>query len=225
MKYLFVVFLCITFISNVFTQNTQEQGTFFLGGGLGKSWSFSPSINVNQSIKEKSSLLDDLFAPQLSAKIGYVFANHFAFDLNAERFLWTYNNLSLPLTNDFLYARFGIFGMDKCFKTSKSKFAITWLLGLSGGPVISNNKLKNSISFFEKNALNGFGTTALVGFRFEFNKRFYILFEQTGGVIYQKVRGNDLILNLTQPYLRTNLSLGVFIFERWKESCNTCPKW
>jgi hypothetical protein len=78
---------------------------------------------------------------------------------------------------------------------------------------------------FEKNALNGFGTSAVVGFRFEFNKRVYILIEQTGGVIYQKVRGNDLILNLTQPYLKTNLSLGVFIFERWKESCNTCPKW
>lgn len=224
MKFLCVGFLCITFISKIFTQNTQEQGTFFLGGGLGKSWSFSPTINANQSIKQKISLLDDLLAPQLSSKIGYVFANHFAFELNAERFDWYYDDLD-SFSNKILYTRLGVLGMDKIFKTNKSKFAISWLLGFSGGPVFSNNRWNKSLIRFQKNDFNGFGVTSMLGLRFEVYKRFYLLIEQTGGVIYQSVKGDNVSLDLFQPYSRTNISFGVFLYERWDESCNTCPKW
>jgi hypothetical protein len=224
MKFLFLVFFLFTFISNVFTQNTQEEGTLFFGVGIGKSWTFSPTFNLNQSVKEKSTLIDDWLAPQWSAKIGYVFENHFAFDLNAERFLWQYNG-SLPLSNDLLYTRIGLVGMDKIFKTNKSNFAITWLAGLSGGPVFSNNRIENNTILFEKNSFNGFGVTTTASLRFEFKKRVYFLIDQMGGLIYQSVKANNTDIDLSQFYLRTNLSLGIFIYERWNESCNTCPKW
>lgn len=224
MKSLFVVSVFVIFLTNVIAQNTQEEGTVFIGGGIGKSWSFSPTFNVNHSLKTKSTITDDLISPQWSAKIGYVFANHFAIDLNAERFLWNYN-ASFPLTNDLLYTRIGVFGMDKLYKTNKSEFAITWLAGVSGGPIFSNNKLNTSTIRFEKNAFNGFGGTLNAGLRFEFHKRIYLLLEQTGGVFYQSVEGENTTIDLYQPYTRTNLSLGVFIYERWNESCNTCPKW
>jgi hypothetical protein len=212
------------FISNVFTQNTQEKGTLYIGGGIGKSWSFSPAYNLNQSLKIKSSLSDNFFSPQWSAKVGYVFANHFALELNTERFVWSFND-PFSLKNDVLYSRISFLGMDKCYKTNKSKFAITWLVGLSGGAVFSNNNLNSNTIQFEKNAFNGFGTSLVAALRFEFNKRVYFLAEQIGGYIYQSVRGNGYRIDLNQPYSRTNLLIGVFIFERWNETCNTCPKW
>lgn len=224
MKPLFL--LCSTFflILNLLAQNTQEEGTVFFGAGLGKSWSISPTFNIDEATKSKSTLIDDLFAPQWSAKIGYVFANHFALELNAERFAWKYDNPN-SFSNDILYARLGIFGMDKIFKTNKSKFAITGLLGLSGGPIFSNNFWQNNLIQFQKNDFNGFGGTATIGLRFEFYKRIFLLLEEKGGVIYQSVKGENFRIDLVQPYIRTNLSLGVFIYERWNESCNTCPKW
>jgi hypothetical protein len=224
MKLLFAVSVFVFFFTNAIAQNTQEEGTVFLGGGIGKSWSFSPTFNFNNGVKTKSSLSDNILAPQWSAKVGYVFANHFAIDFNAERFLWNYN-ATFPLTNDILYARLGVFGMDKLYKTNKSEFAITGLAGVGGGLVFSNNSLNNNIVRFEKNAFNGFGATANAGLRFEFHKRIYLLLEQTGGIIYQSVKGENTSIDLSQFYLRTNLSIGVFIYERWNESCNTCPKW
>jgi hypothetical protein len=224
MKPLFAVSVFLFFLTNTMAQNTQEEGTVFLGGGIGKSWSFSPSYNFNNTVKTKSSLSDNLFAPQWSSKLGYVFVNHFAIELNAERFGWNYN-ASFPLSNDVLYTRLGVFGMDKLYKTNKSKFAITWLGGISGGSVFSNNSLNSNIFRFDKNALNGFGATAMAGLRFEFYKRIYLLLEQTGGVIYQSIKGENTSIVLNQSYTRTNLSVGVFIYERWNESCNTCPKW
>lgn len=224
MRLLFAVVVVFTSCINAIAQNTQEEGTVFISGGIGKSWAFSPTFNLNQSTKTKSSLVDNFSAPQWSAKIGYVFANHFAVELNAERFQWNYQDNS-TLRNDILYTRVGVFGMDKIYKTNKSKFAITWLGGLSGGPVFSNNQIINSNIAFKKNALNGFGGTITLGLRFEFYKRFYALFEQTGGIILQSIKNDNISLEMNQPYMRSNISLGVFIYERWNESCNTCPKW
>jgi hypothetical protein len=225
MRFLFAVAVVFTFSINTIAQNTQEEGTVFISGGIGKSWAFSPTFNLNQSVKTKSSLVDNFSAPQWSAKAGYVFANHFAVDINAERFLWTYNSPSFLFLNDVLYTRLGIFGMDKWYKTNKSEFAITWLTGLSLGPIFSNNALSNNSLHFKSNSLNGVGYTFNLGLRFEFYKRFYLLVEQTGGLITQKLKTDISTISLNQPYMRTNLSLGVFIYERWNESCNTCPKW
>jgi len=224
MKSIFLV--CSTFFltCNLLAQNTQEEGTVFLGGGLGKSWSHSPTVSLNQTIKSKSVIKDDVFAPQWSAKIGYVFANHYAIELNAERFVWHYDNPN-SFSNDMLYVGVGVFGMDKIVKTSKSKFAITGILGLGGGPVFSNNLSYNNLIKFKKNDFNGFGGTGKLGIRVEFYKRIFLLLEEEGGVIYQSVNGENFRVDLTQPFLRTNISLGVFIYERWNESCNTCPKW
>jgi hypothetical protein len=224
MNVFFFVFLFFIFISNAFTQNTQEKGTVFFGIGIGKSLSFSPTFNLNKTNKQKSSLIDDWKAPQWSANIGYLFENHFALNLSVERFLWNYNS-NLALNNDLLYTRLGVLGMDKIFKTNKSNFALTWLTGISGGPVFSNNRLSNPSITLEKNSFNGFGITTLASLRFEFQKRVYFLFEQMGGFIYQSVKGNNINIELSQFYIRSNLSFGIFIYERWNESCNTCPKW
>ena len=224
MKSLICVLSLFILTLKLLAQNTQEAGTVFFGAGIGKSWSFSPTINIDQVSKSKSSLSDGLYAPQLSAKIGYVFANHFALELNVERFAWNYNNLNL-LYNDILYSRFGVFGMDKIYKTNKSKFAITCLFGLSGGPVFSNNWVNNNLIVFKKNDFNGFGGTANMGLRFEFYKRFFLLFEQSAGIIYQSIRSQNYRIDLNQPNLRTNLTLGIFVYEKWSEDCNTCPKW
>lgn len=223
-RFFVVVFVFCFFNFIGFSQNTQEKGTVFFSGGVGKSWVFSPSYSVNESSKLTSSLSDDILAPQLTANIGYVFANHFAVELTADRFLWNYNP-SFPFTNDVLYTRIGFFGMDKWYKTNKSEFASTWIVGLSGGPVLSNNHFKTSDLRFGENALNGFGTNLLGGLRFEFQKRFYLLYEQTLGIISQTVKGENTKINLHHLYSRANFSLGFFIYERWNESCNTCPKW
>lgn len=224
MKHLFVLVVFSVFLINAFSQNTQEQGAFFLGGGIGKSWAISPTFNIENNTHTKTSLSDDVYSLQLSAKIGYVFANHFATDINIERFTWNYSH-NFPLINDLLYIRLGVFGMDKFFKTNKSKFAITWLLGLGAGPVFSNNKLNNYTTLFKKNDLNGFGINFNAGIRLEFYKRLFFTIEQTGGFIYQILNGDNSSINLSQPYSRINVSFGVFIYERWNESCNTCPKW
>lgn len=223
MKDLIIVCVFTIHLFNLSAQNTQEKGTVFLGGGIGKSFCFSPSID-NQTIKISSSLKDDFFLPQWMAKFGYVFTNHFAFELNADRFHWIYKDVN-SLSNDLLYTRIGVFGMDKIFKTKKSKFAATWLLGLGCGPVFSNNKYDSVKTRFQTNDFNGFGGTFQLGIRFEFYKRLFFLVEQTGGLIYQSIKGENVKIELYQPYLRTNFSLGVFIYERWKESCYTCPKW
>jgi len=224
MKYLISLFYLFFLTFSLLAQNTQEKGTVFLGVGIGKSWSFSPTINFNYTVKSKSNLRDGFFAPQWAAKFGYVFANHFAFELNAERFDWYYDDLN-SFSNEILYTRIGVFGMDKIFKTSKSKFAISWFLGFSGGPVFSNNSWNKNLIRFKKNDFNGFGATTMLGLRFEFYKRFYLLLKQPGRVIYQSVKGENISLNLTQPYSSTSISFGVFLYERWDESCNTCPKW
>jgi hypothetical protein len=85
--------------------------------------------------------------------------------------------------------------------------------------------LSNPSVTLEKNSFNGFGITTLASLRFEFQKRVYFLFEQMGGFIYQSVKGNNINIELSQFYIRSNLSFGIFIYERWNESCNTCPKW
>jgi hypothetical protein len=224
MKFLFVAIGLFIFLTNLKAQNTQEKGTVFLGGGICKLWTFNSTFNFNHSTKTNSTITDDFIAPQWISKIGYVFANHFAIDLNAERFFWNYNS-SFPLINDILYTRIGVFGMDKLYKTNRSVFAISFLVGLSGGPVFSKNALKNSLIQFKKNAFNGFGGTINVGVRFELYKRIYLLIEQTGGFLYQSVVGEGSDILLRQPYTGINFSFGVFIYERWTESCNTCPKW
>ncbi|MEY3496032.1 MAG: hypothetical protein RJA80_254 [Actinomycetota bacterium] len=92
--------------------------------------------------------------------------------MNAERFTWKYDNPN-SFSNDLLYARVGFFGMDKIYKTNKSKFAITGLLGLSAGPIFSNNLWYNNLIKFQKNDFNGFGGTGTLGLRIEFFKRIF----------------------------------------------------
>lgn len=121
--------------------------------------------------------------------------------------------------------------VDQWYKTENKAFAFSTLMGIGLGGVSSNTDFifagreSEDVSSF-----SGFSIAAHAGVRFEFFRQFFVQGTYNGGYLKQlQVRTSDGDPNATAKsgfaYSTLDLSLGVFIYVRPTNDCNSCPHW
>lgn len=121
--------------------------------------------------------------------------------------------------------------IDQWYITENKAFALSTLMGLGFGGLSSNTDfLFAGHDSQDVSTFSGFTVSGHAGIRLEFFRQFYLQGTYNGGYLKQmQVRTSDGDPNATAKsgffYSTLDLALGVFIYVRPTNDCNSCPHW
>lgn len=129
------------------------------------------------------------------------------------------------------YLRLGLTRDDRWFMTRNGEFAITSIMGIGIGGLMTSNdftfagRQDNGTSSF-----SGYGISANLGARFEFFRHLFLQLNANGGLQHQlnvKTRSNDPSAQAKHKYgyAEVDLSLGCLFYIKPTNDCNSCPHW
>lgn len=130
------------------------------------------------------------------------------------------NYINVQLTNVF-----------KIYQTAKGNFALTTLMGVGAGPVLSYNDFtfagEKSV---ETVSLSGVGASGHFGLRAEFFRHLFVAANIQGGFMGQyrvKTRPNDYDSHAKQAFLygQRDIVVGALFYLKQSDKCNSCPNW
>ena len=131
---------------------------------------------------------------------------------------------------NYIHAELGlaenIYTVDK-----KGDFKLMSNVGVGAGCLLSYtslyyNRVQNPIT----RSLSGYGLSAFAGLRFEVFKRVYLYTNLSVGFlhkVHEKTSNVDEVAYVTQyfGYSQIEAGLGLFLFKKAKNACDSCPVW
>jgi hypothetical protein len=229
MKFVVCFLVVLTAFFGASQKNTQAKGTLFASLGINNMIYFPSNLHFPSKSTVTITGFDSQSIKQWNAKIGYYFQNHISISLRFDKQYFNYTNL-VDYSNNFLNTSFEICGTEKLLNTKNKKFAVSGIVGASVGTVWNQTKrfeLLNSQQTSWK--CSGISLALMVALRTEFYKRFYFQLEERMQLFHQNNQSNSTNLNEnTTHYLgmtQTSLTLGYFMYRKFYDDCNTCPKW
>jgi hypothetical protein len=134
-------------------------------------------------------------------------------------------------TNGLNYINFQLTNVFKVYQTEKGRFALTTMMGVGGGPILSFNDFtfagqKNVATV----SISGLGVSGHLGLRAEFFRHVFVAANVSGGFIDQirvKTRPNDYDSHAKQMFLfgERDIVVGALFYLKSKDKCNSCPNW
>jgi hypothetical protein len=141
------------------------------------------------------------------------------------------NTFHYENTNGLNYINAQLTNVFKIYQTEKGRFALTTMMGVGAGPILSFNDFTFA---GEKNvatvSLSGVGVSGHFGLRAEFFKHLFVAANVQGGFIGQyrvKTRPNDYDSHAKQAFLygQRDIVVGALFYLKQTDKCNTCPNW
>lgn len=227
----FVVCFLGVFIAlyGVSQKNTQAKGTLFVSLGTNTANYFPSSLHfpTKQVVTVKG--FDGQLLHQWNAKVGYYFRNHYALSLRVDQQYFNYINQS-NFYNNFVTSSLEISGTEKLLSTKDKKIALSGIVAASIGAVWNRTIRTELLSSQQTNwSCSGLNFTPMVALRAEFYKRFFVQLEERMQLFYQKDQSNSKNFDENTTHFlgatQTALTLGFFMYRKFYDDCNTCPKW
>ncbi|MEY2997055.1 MAG: hypothetical protein RIQ82_434 [Bacteroidota bacterium] len=134
-------------------------------------------------------------------------------------------------TNGLNYINVQLTNVFKVYKTEKGNFALTTMMGVGAGPILSYNDFTFAgEKSMETLSLSGVGASGHLGLRAEFFKHLFIAANIQGGFMGQyrvKTRPNDYDSHAKQAFLygQRDIVVGALFYLKQSDKCNTCPNW
>jgi hypothetical protein len=134
-------------------------------------------------------------------------------------------------TNGLNYINVQLTNVFKVYQTEKGNFALTTLMGVGAGPILSYNDFTFAgEKSMETVSLSGVGASGHFGLRAEFFKHLFVAANIQGGFMGQyrvKTRPNDYDSNAKQAFLygQRDIVVGALFYLKQSDKCNTCPNW
>ena len=141
------------------------------------------------------------------------------------------NTFHYENTNGLNYINVQLTNVFKVYQTEKGNFALTTLMGVGAGPILSYNDFTFAgEKSMETVSLSGVGASGHFGLRAEFFKHLFVAANIQGGFIGQyrvKTRPNDYDSNAKQVFLygQRDIVVGALFYIKQSDKCNTCPNW
>lgn len=141
------------------------------------------------------------------------------------------NNFHYENTNGLNYINVQLTNVFKIYSSDKGNFAITTLMGVGAGPILSYNDFTFAgEKSMETVSLSGFGASGHFGLRAEFFKHLFVAANIQGGFMGQyrvKTRPNDYDSHAKQAFLygQRDIVVGALFYLKQSDKCNTCPNW
>ena len=220
------VFLCFWTVAQ---KNTQAKGTLFTSIGVNSTNYFPTKLHFSSSPTISVKGLDSQLFEQFNAKVGYYFRNHVALSFRIDQQYYNYVN-SVNFKNNFVCTSIEISRTEKLLNSKNKKFALSGIIGASSGAVM-NRTLRTDVISSQQTSwkCSGLALSGMVALRTEFYKRFYLQLEERVQYFYQKNQANSKIEYENSTYFlgmyQTSLTLGFFMYRKFYDDCNTCPKW
>ena len=155
-----------------------------------------------------------------------LYGNYTNHDITSEENTFHYEN-----SNGLNYIRLELTRIRNIIRNKKDNFTFSLLGGLSAGGIVSFNDFTfNGEKFTATPSLSGFGASMHGGMRFEFFKHVFLQLNSGGGFLYQshvKLIPYSFDAFAKQHFFYGDLSavLGVLLYIRPVNNCNTCPHW
>lgn len=151
---------------------------------------------------------------------------------NAEPVVTHQEEFHYENTNGLNYISLRLMRTDMLFNVgSKEWFAISTDVGIGAGAILSINDFtfggrKDQFT----SSLSGYGLTGHLGLRFEFFRHFFIQPQFGGGLLHQtkvRTRPNDptSYARHAMGYIEFNTTVGLLLYIRSKNGCDSCPVW
>ena len=141
------------------------------------------------------------------------------------------NTFHYENTNGLNYINVQLTNVFKVYKTENGNFALTTLMGVGAGPVLSYNDFTFAgEKSMETVSLSGVGASGHFGLRAEFFKHLFVAANVQGGFIGQyrvKTRPNDYDSHAKQAFLygQRDIVVGALFYLKQPDKCNSCPNW
>jgi hypothetical protein len=141
------------------------------------------------------------------------------------------NTFHYENTNGLNYINVQLTNVFKIYQSEKGNFALTTLMGVGAGPVLSYNDFTFAgEKSMETVSLSGVGASGHFGLRAEFFKHLFVAANVQGGFIGQyrvKTRPNDYDSHARQAFLygQRDIVVGALFYLKQADKCNTCPNW
>ncbi len=139
-------------------------------------------------------------------------------------------NLHYENTNGLNYVSFQLNNTAPIFKTKDLKFAVLRRLGGGFGPIINQTDFTWDGNSYESGFhIGGYGVSTNFGLRFDFFNRFFFQSNWTAGMIH--LPKNNTIQNQNHYakqqffFAEWDLSMGLLLYIRTVNGCDTCPDW
>ena len=134
-------------------------------------------------------------------------------------------------TNGLNYINVQLTNVFKIYQSEKGNFALTTLMGVGAGPILSYNDFTFAgEKSMETVSLSGVGASGHFGLRAEFFKHVFVAANLQGGFIGQyrvKTRPNDYDSHAKQAFLygQRDIVVGALFYLKQSDKCNSCPNW
>ncbi|MEY3742944.1 MAG: hypothetical protein RL371_1855 [Bacteroidota bacterium] len=134
-------------------------------------------------------------------------------------------------TNGLNYINVQLTNVFKIYQSGKGNFALTTLMGVGAGPILSYNDFTFAgEKSMETVSLSGVGASGHFGLRAEFFKHVFVAANLQGGFIGQyrvKTRPNDYDSHAKQAFLygQRDIVVGALFYLKQSDKCNSCPNW
>jgi hypothetical protein len=141
------------------------------------------------------------------------------------------NTFHYENTNGLNYINVQLTNVFKVYNSEKGNFALTTLMGVGAGPILSYNDFTFAgEKSMETVSLSGIGASGHFGLRAEFFKHLFVAANIQGGFMGQyrvKTRPNDYDSNAKQAFLygQRDIVVGALFYLKQSDKCNTCPNW
>lgn len=162
---------------------------------------------------------------------GIDLANGWSGTFSGDSIVTNENSFHYENTNGLNYINVQLTNVFKIYSSDKGNFAITTLMGVGAGPILSYNDFTFAgEKSMETVSLSGFGASGHFGLRAEFFKHLFVAANIQGGFMGQyrvKTRPNDYDSHAKQAFLygQRDIVVGALFYLKQSDKCNTCPNW
>lgn len=162
---------------------------------------------------------------------GIDLANGWSGTYSGDSIVTNENSFHYENTNGLNYINVQLTNVFKIYSSEKGNFAITTLMGVGAGPILSYNDFTFAgEKSMETVSLSGFGASGHFGLRAEFFKHLFVAANIQGGFMGQyrvKTRPNDYDSHAKQAFLygQRDIVVGALFYLKQSDKCNTCPNW
>jgi hypothetical protein len=162
---------------------------------------------------------------------GIDLANGWSGTYSGDSIVTNENSFHYENTNGLNYINVQLTNVFKIYSSEKGNFAITTLMGVGAGPILSYNDFTFAgEKSMETVSLSGFGASGHFGLRAEFLKHLFVAANIQGGFMGQyrvKTRPNDYDSHAKQSFLygQRDIVVGALFYLKQSDKCNTCPNW
>ena len=162
---------------------------------------------------------------------GIDLANGWSGTYSGDSIVTNENSFHYENTNGLNYINVQLTNVFKIYSSEKGNFAITTLMGVGAGPILSYNDFTFAgEKSMETVSLSGFGASGHFGLRAEFLKHLFVAANIQGGFMGQyrvKTRPNDYDSHAKQAFLygQRDIVVGALFYLKQSDKCNTCPNW